>query len=268
MQLPLILLLLLPIAACSTWRGVVPSSVRDTVRLDRGNFKVVGRFSGSAEALYGLRLFGPAKQDLANQAWADLSRKAGLEGSNRSAVNIIVERKTSWSPFHLKRTLTVSGLVLEFQARPFELADGAKSGRIGRNVRFTSFCRSATGGEALRDAISAAFAPLADPAVGLEYLPASELKEELAENQRFADALMALYVRKVSVFVFIKVYDLPGGKLSAEVQAYETMKGRIFWKGEVLISDRAKIPAAVAPALAEIRKQLGTPAGAQILRGR
>jgi len=268
MRRALSLLLFLALAACSSWRGVVPSAARDQVVLDRGNFKVVGRFSGQAEALYGLRLFGPDRQALADQAWSDLSRRAGLPDSKRSAVNVIVDLKTSWSPFHLKRTLTVSALVLEHQARPFEAGESPRANRPGANVAFTSFCRYAKGGDALRQSISGAFAALADPMAGLVYLPEGELKEELSENQRFADALTALYIRKVSLFVFIKVYELGGGKLTLEVQAFETKKGRVFWKGDVAVDNPAQAASALAPALSEIRKILASPAGAQLLRGR
>ncbi len=106
-------------SGCSSWRAshtYINQSNQNTsvVQLFKKNFKVIGRQTGEAKAVYVFSVFGPDKQNLYSQALIDLEKKAKLEGNARALMNIVVDQKVYIGFFHHTLTLYVSANVIEF----------------------------------------------------------------------------------------------------------------------------------------------------------
>ena len=85
------------------------------VQLSGNNFKVVEKVSGTAEVSYVLCFGGMNKKRLFETAYSDMMDKANLKGSSKAVINVITEQHVGGvPPFYYKRTVTVSGNVVEF----------------------------------------------------------------------------------------------------------------------------------------------------------
>ncbi|MBN8215626.1 MAG: hypothetical protein J0L75_03250 [Spirochaetes bacterium] len=102
------------LVSCSSWRSVVVNSTLTQVQLAKRNYKVINRVTGEYSATYVFGLFGPPQQDLVTQAWKAMEDRAELTDKARAIINVTVDRKLTWSPFHYKLTVYVSGMVVEF----------------------------------------------------------------------------------------------------------------------------------------------------------
>lgn len=86
------------------------------VTLCEANFKVAGRVKGSASQKYILMIGGINKTGLYATAKSELMNNAGLTGSSKALVNITAEEHTAGvPPFYIKRTVTYSADVIEFE---------------------------------------------------------------------------------------------------------------------------------------------------------
>jgi hypothetical protein len=105
---------LLIFSGCSSWRGLVFNSSQTQVQLQKNNFKVIGRVTGEASAVYVFSVLGPDQQNLVSQAYLDMEKKANLDGGAKAIMNVVVDEKILLSLFHHKLTVYVSGTVVEF----------------------------------------------------------------------------------------------------------------------------------------------------------
>ena len=84
------------------------------VNLSENNFEVRERVTGSSEVDYILLFGGWKKRQLYAQAYDAMLQEAGLNGS-QALTNIVTEEHVGgFPPFYTKRTVTVTGQVIEF----------------------------------------------------------------------------------------------------------------------------------------------------------
>jgi len=83
--------------------------------LSSNNFKVVDKVSGSSEVFYIFGIGGLNKKRIYENAYASMMDKANLKGAPRAVTNTVTEEHI-WgiAPIYFKRTVTVSGNVVEF----------------------------------------------------------------------------------------------------------------------------------------------------------
>lgn len=86
------------------------------VLLNSANYKVVDKVSGSAEVEYVFLIGGIRKKQLYNNAYSAMVEKANLVGSPKALTNIVTEEHVGgFAPFFIRRTITVSAHVIEFE---------------------------------------------------------------------------------------------------------------------------------------------------------
>lgn len=115
-------LLLLPVVAmlltsCGVNNAIVLNANQNTtvVELGEANFQNVGKVSGQSSASYVLLIGGLKKRQLYNNAYAAMLDQAELTKGPRTVVNVVTEEHFGGlPPFYIKRTITVSGMVVEF----------------------------------------------------------------------------------------------------------------------------------------------------------
>lgn len=113
----LLALVTLILASCGVDQALVLNHNQNTtqVQLSEANFRTVGRVTGSDSVTYVLIFGGMNKKRLYEHAYAAMLEKAGLGTGSRAIVNVITEEHLGGIvPFHYRRTLTVSGQVIEF----------------------------------------------------------------------------------------------------------------------------------------------------------
>ncbi len=85
------------------------------IHLSQNNFKVIDQVSGSSEASYVLAIGGIKKRQLYENAYSTMMKKANLMNSSKAIINVMTEEHVSgFAPFFIRRTITVSALVVEF----------------------------------------------------------------------------------------------------------------------------------------------------------
>lgn len=84
------------------------------VELNKKNFKVVGKVSGSSTANYIFGIGGINKKALIENAKSEMLLNANLEGAARAIVNVTIEEDFRFYLVYFKRTVKVSGHVIEF----------------------------------------------------------------------------------------------------------------------------------------------------------
>ncbi len=85
------------------------------VQLSSNNFRVVDRIHGNAGVPYILGFGGMNRSQLYEQAYSAMLEKAALKDASRAIVNVVTEEHVGGvPPFYFKRTVTVSGNVIEF----------------------------------------------------------------------------------------------------------------------------------------------------------
>lgn len=85
------------------------------VQLSSNNFKVVDRVTGSSEIKYVVAIGGLRKKQLYERAYSDMLTKANLINSSKAVINVVTEEHAAFvTPFFIRRTITVSANVIEF----------------------------------------------------------------------------------------------------------------------------------------------------------
>ncbi len=85
------------------------------VQLGEANFRNVGKVMGTDSVRYVLLFGGMKKKQLYAHAYANMLDKADLPAGPRAVVNVITEEHVGGVfPFCFKRTVSVSGQVVEF----------------------------------------------------------------------------------------------------------------------------------------------------------
>lgn len=105
------------ISSCGAGRAIMLNQNQSStqVHLKEDNFKVVSSVSGSAEAKYWVLIGGRKRQQMYNEAYAEMVKSAELIDGPRALVNLLTEEHVGGvPPFFIKRTITVSGHVVEF----------------------------------------------------------------------------------------------------------------------------------------------------------
>ena len=105
------------LSSCGVNRALVLNLNQNSTQvvLQKKNFKVAERISGSAEVRYVLFIGGMRQTRLYANAYADMISKAGLNAGPKALTNYITEEHLGGvPPFFYKRTVTVSAQVIEF----------------------------------------------------------------------------------------------------------------------------------------------------------
>lgn len=90
------------------------TSTNTTVELSKKNFKIVKTVSGQDECTYVFMIGGFSSESIHGNAVAKMYQAANLTGS-QAIINIVSEEHhTMVLPFFVKRTITVTGQVIEF----------------------------------------------------------------------------------------------------------------------------------------------------------
>ncbi len=114
----LMVLVALFLSSCAGLNRMYPISTQNIsteVQLNRKNYKVIERVSGEATATYIFGIGGLKNKHLVEQAKDVMLYKAKLEGGARAVINMSTEVHDGlWTPFYFKRTVRVSGYLIEF----------------------------------------------------------------------------------------------------------------------------------------------------------
>jgi len=113
----LLLLLTAFLSSCGIGTALVTNHNQNAteVHLSGNNFKVIDQISGSSEASYVLAIGGMNRRQLYENAYSSMMKKANLLNSSKAIINVMTEEHFSgFAPFFVRRTITVSALVVEF----------------------------------------------------------------------------------------------------------------------------------------------------------
>lgn len=116
-QYSLLLLLTASLSSCGIGTALVVNHNQNAteVHLSGNNFRVVDQVSGSSEVSYVFAIGGMKKRQLYENAYSTMLKKANLLNGSKAIINVITEEHVSgFAPFFVKRTITVSGQVIEF----------------------------------------------------------------------------------------------------------------------------------------------------------
>lgn len=116
-QYSLLLLLTTCLSSCGIGTALVVNHNQNAteVHLSENNFRVVDQVSGSSEVSYVFAIGGMKKRQLYENAYSTMLKKANLLNGSKAIINVITEEHVSgFAPFFVKRTITVSGQVIEF----------------------------------------------------------------------------------------------------------------------------------------------------------
>lgn len=116
-QYSLLLLLTASLSSCGIGTALVVNHNQNAteVHLSGNNFRVVDQVSGSSEVSYVFAIGGMKKRQLYENAYSTMLKKANLLNGSKAIINVMTEEHVSgFAPFFVKRTITVSGQVIEF----------------------------------------------------------------------------------------------------------------------------------------------------------
>jgi hypothetical protein len=105
------------LASCGINQALVLNQNQNTtqVQLSQGNFRNLGKVSGTANVRYVLLFGGVKKRNLFGDAYSAMIASADLANGPRAVVNVVTEDHIGGlPPIFFRRTLTVSGTVVEF----------------------------------------------------------------------------------------------------------------------------------------------------------
>lgn len=115
--LPFVLLALPLLNGCGVNQALVFNQNQNStqVHLSEANFRTVGKVMATDSVKYILIFGGMKKKHLYGHVYAGMLDKAELGTGSRAVVNVLTEEHIGGLfPFYYKRTLTVSGQVIEF----------------------------------------------------------------------------------------------------------------------------------------------------------
>lgn len=91
------------------------NNISTNVELNKNNFKVVKKVSGSSSSAYILGLGGLSNKSLLEKAKSEMYDNAGLEGGAKAVINITTDiHYSTFSIFYISKKATVSGYLIEF----------------------------------------------------------------------------------------------------------------------------------------------------------
>lgn len=105
------------LASCGVNQALVLNHNQNAtqVHLSEGNFRNAGKVSGTDSVRYIMLFGGAKKRSLYGNAYSAMLEAAQLSGGPRAVVNVVTEEHFGgFPPFFVKRTLTVTGQVVEF----------------------------------------------------------------------------------------------------------------------------------------------------------
>ncbi len=105
------------LTSCGIHSGMVANLNNTTTNVDlnKNNFKVIEKVSGNSTATYVFGIGGLSKKALIEKAKVKMLENANLIGSSKAIINLTTEsHMTIVYPFFLRRTITVSGHIVEF----------------------------------------------------------------------------------------------------------------------------------------------------------
>lgn len=109
--------IVLMLTSCGVNQAIVFNNNQNAtqVQLGEGNFRNVGKVAGADSVKYVLIFGGVRKKHMYENAYAAMLDKADLSAGARAVVNVTTEEHVGgFFPFCYKRTITVSGRVIEF----------------------------------------------------------------------------------------------------------------------------------------------------------
>jgi len=112
-----LLLLAAFVSSCGIGHAFVTNHNQNAteVHLSGNNFKVIDQVSGSSEVSYVFAIGGMTKRQLYENAYSQMIKKANLLNGSKAIINVTTEEHFSgFAPFFVRRTITVSALVVEF----------------------------------------------------------------------------------------------------------------------------------------------------------
>ncbi len=115
--LPFVLLTLPLLNGCGVNQALVFNQNQNStqVHLSEANFRTVGKVMATDSVSYVLIFGGMKKKHMYEHVYATMLDKAELGVGPRAVVNVLTEEHLGGLfPFYYKRTLTVSGQVIEF----------------------------------------------------------------------------------------------------------------------------------------------------------
>lgn len=115
--LPLFVLALPLLTSCGVNQAFVLNTNQNAtqVQLGQANFRNVGKVMGTDSVSYVLLFGGMKKKQMYQKAYANMLDKAELGSGARAVVNVVTEEHVGGViPLFYKRTVTVSGQVVEF----------------------------------------------------------------------------------------------------------------------------------------------------------
>lgn len=113
----LLLLLTGSLSSCGISTALISNHNQNAteIHLSGNNFKVIDQVSGSSEVSYVLAFGGMNRKQLYANAYATMIKKANLLNGSKAVINLLTEEHVSgFAPFFVKRTITVTGQVVEF----------------------------------------------------------------------------------------------------------------------------------------------------------
>jgi hypothetical protein len=105
------------LASCGINQAIVLNQNQNStqVQLTQDNFRNVGNVSGTANVKYILLFGGAKRRNLFGDAYSAMIASAELAKGPRAVVNVVTEEHIGGlPPIFFRRTLTVSGTVVEF----------------------------------------------------------------------------------------------------------------------------------------------------------
>lgn len=118
MQIYIVLLLLAAfLSSCGISTALVTNHNQNLtqVHLSENNFKVIDQVIGSSEASYVMAIGGMRKRQLYENAYSTMMKNANLLNGSKAIINVIAEEHyNGFTPFFVRRTITVSAQVVEF----------------------------------------------------------------------------------------------------------------------------------------------------------
>ena len=115
--LALVIFAFLLLQSCGVNQAIVLNHNQNStqVQLSEANFRNVGRVMGTDSVSYVLIFGGMKKKQMYQRAYAAMLDKADLGSGARAVVNLVTEEHVGGViPLFYRRTLTVSGQVIEF----------------------------------------------------------------------------------------------------------------------------------------------------------
>ncbi len=115
--LALVIFAALLLHSCGVNQAIVLNHNQNStqVQLSEANFRNVGRVMGTDSVTYVLIFGGMKKKQMYQRAYAAMLDKADLGSGPRAVVNVVTEEHVGGViPLFYRRTLTVSGQVIEF----------------------------------------------------------------------------------------------------------------------------------------------------------